>query len=125
MAAGSTARLALSLACVVAGIGVVGQSHHHHVHRGEDGESVFFLRSSGQLTSQKQLHRTASGDWICNGRPLPDPIIVVGTDGSGTRVIAKFLALTNVTMLVERSVYSQMDVDGSSAGTHSTVPFST
>lgn len=53
-------------------------------------------------------------------RPLAPPVVVVGTDGSGTRVIAKFLALTNVSVLVERGVYSQMDVDGTSAGVHFT-----
>lgn len=53
-------------------------------------------------------------------RPPPPPVVVVGTDGSGTRVIAKFLALTNVSVLVERGVYGQMDVDGTSAGVHFT-----
>lgn len=50
---------------------------------------------------------------------LDDPIIVVGTDGSGTRVVAKFLSMLNVTVLVEKSVASQMDVDGQIAGVSS------
>lgn len=51
---------------------------------------------------------------------VDDPVVIVGSDGSGTRVVAKFLAMLNVTMMVERSVYSQMDVDGTSAGVHFT-----
>lgn len=58
------------------------------------------------------------GNWKCpDGMILPDPIVVVGTDGSGTRVVAKLLAMLNSTVLVERAVYSQMDVDGRAAGT--------
>ena len=62
---------------------------------------------------------TAQAHRWCD-RVVDNPVVIVGTDGSGTRVVAKFLAMLNVTMLVERSVYSQMDVDGTSAGVHFT-----
>jgi hypothetical protein len=60
---------------------------------------------------------TGKSNWYCeDGSLLPDPIVVVGTDGSGTRVVAKFLSMLGTTVLVERSVQSQMDVDGQIAG---------
>lgn len=48
------------------------------------------------------------------------PVVVVGTDGSGTRAVARFLSLVNITLLVEPNVYHQLDVDGSRAGLHFT-----
>lgn len=67
---------------------------------------------------------SSSSSWVCpyDGLALRDPIVVVGTDGSGTRVVAKLLALLNVTVLVERGVYGQMDVDGRVAKVHFTSP---
>ena len=50
-----------------------------------------------------------NGAWRCaDGSALPPPVVVVGSDGSGTRVVAKALSLMGVTMLVERSLYTQM-----------------
>ena len=96
-----------------------------------DGK-VWYLKSSRELKSLAV--QRPDGLWAC--RPggssgagtdgsggdfhLQDPIVVVGTDGSGTRAIAKFLALMNITLLVEQSVRGQLDVDGSRAGVHFT-----
>lgn len=52
--------------------------------------------------------------------PIADPIVVVGSDGSGTRVPSQALARMGVTLLVSSSVAYQMDVDGSSVNLHFT-----
>jgi hypothetical protein len=47
-------------------------------------------RSSGGVRGERAR-------WRCpGGRLLEDPVVVVGTDGSGTRVVAKLLSLLNV-----------------------------
>uniref|UniRef100_A0A7S2S7Y4 Uncharacterized protein n=1 Tax=Rhizochromulina marina TaxID=1034831 RepID=A0A7S2S7Y4_9STRA len=84
--------------------------------------SVWFLRPQAtpphSLDSEAQGHRTPCSS--SNPVQLPPPIVVVGTDGSGTRAVSKLLSMLNVTLLVERSVYHQLDVDGSKAGLHFT-----
>jgi hypothetical protein len=84
-------------------------------------ERVWFLRGVPQAQGGNK-QGGAPGGWICphDGQRLQDPIVVVGTDGSGTRVVAKLLALLNVTVLVETGVYGQMDVDGRVAQVHFT-----
>ena len=70
---------------------------------------------------QADATSAAHGAWRCaDGSALPPPVVVVGSDGSGTRVVAKALSLMGVTMLVERALYTQMDLDGSDAGVHFT-----
>ena len=88
---------------------------------------LWYLRSyGGDNRSPALARRESDGSWACynadSSPPLPlrDPVVVVGTDGSGTRAVAAFLALMNVTVLVEQSVRSQLDVDGSKAGVHFT-----
>lgn len=73
------------------------------------------------------LHEQSDGSWVCrlnssDGRtvPLRDPIIIVGSDGSGTRAVAKFLSQLDIIVLVEQSVQHQLDVDGAKAGVHFT-----
>ncbi len=79
------------------------------------GERVWFLRAQREPLDAAPL---PGGGWQCprGGARLLDPAIVVGTDGSGTRVVAKLLALLHTTVLVEKGVYGQMDVDGQAAG---------
>lgn len=87
-------------------------------------EDLWFLRPQPSPLSRVLRATDASGRdvWTCkeSGMVLPDPIIVLGTDGSGTRVLAKLLAKSGVRMLVERGVYGQMDVDGSRNHLHFT-----
>lgn len=82
-------------------------------------EHTFFV---GSECTKAVATKLPSGEWQCGDRgvALPPPVIVVGSDGSGTRVVAKALALSGVTMLVERGLYSQMDIDGSAANVHFT-----
>jgi len=56
----------------------------------------------------------------CENIKLSDPVVVVGSDGSGTRVPTKVLANLGVTILVEPAVESQMDVDGTRVDLHFT-----
>ena len=95
----------------------------------DTGERVWFVRhfDSSRTGSREDAaggagsNNGVGGGWRCpDGRLLEDPVVVVGTDGSGTRVVAKLLAKLNVTVLVERAVYGQMDVDGAAAGVHFT-----
>mmetsp|Transcript_12972 Transcript_12972/g.24045 ORF Transcript_12972/g.24045 Transcript_12972/m.24045 type:complete len:558 (-) Transcript_12972:447-2120(-) len=89
-------------------------------------EKVWFLRSVSAAQGggwASSPHGSSSTSWVCphDNQTLADPMVVVGTDGSGTRVVAKLLALLpGVTVLVERGVYGQMDVDGRVAQVHFT-----
>jgi len=60
------------------------------------------LDALGNATSVSNSSFDASGttaQWRCpDGRLLEDPTVIVGTDGSGTRVVAKLLSLLNVTV---------------------------
>ena len=93
-----------------------------------ESENVWFLRHTSMPeaaapVSSSSFLAPSTSSWVCpDGYPLPDPVVVVGTDGSGTRVVAKLLSLLNFTVLVERAVYGQMDVDGRAAGVHFTAP---
>ena len=88
--------------------------------RGDSGEKVWFLErlrapaqqaealedkleNAAAATSAFSGGRSSGGvrgesaRWRCpGGRLLEDPVVVVGTDGSGTRVVAKLLSLLNV-----------------------------
>ena len=87
----------------------LGQHPHEHV--------LYVNEECGRADATSAAH----GAWRCaDGSALPPPVVVVGSDGSGTRVVAKALSLMGVTMLVERALYTQMDLDGSDAGVHFT-----
>lgn len=82
--------------------------------RSDSGEQVWFLErlhASAQQATVDNLENATSGarfnvedsgahvQWRCpDGRLLEDPTVIVGTDGSGTRVVAKLLSLLNVTV---------------------------
>ena len=51
---------------------------------------------------------------------IEDPIILIGTDGSGTRVPTRALSKMGITILVDPEVSHQMDIDGSAVGVHFT-----
>ena len=74
----------------------LGQHPHEHV--------LYVNEECGRADATSR-----NGAWRCaDGSALPPPVVVVGSDGSGTRVVAKALSLMGVTMLVERSLYTQM-----------------
>jgi len=82
--------------------------------RSDSGEQVWFLErlhAPAQQATVDNLENATSGarsnvegsgadvQWCCpDGRLLEDPAVIVGTDGSGTRVVAKLLSLLNVTV---------------------------
>eukprot|EP00938_MAST-03A_sp_MAST-3A-sp1_P004649 g4649.t1 len=56
----------------------------------------------------------------CENMMIEDPIILIGTDGSGTRVPTRALSKMGITILVDPEVSHQMDIDGSAVGVHFT-----
>jgi len=85
---------------------------------------VMVIMRPGDLRDiDDDIHHVWSGgsveeDAMCEN--MMDPIILIGTDGSGTRVPTRALSKMGVSILVDPDVAHQMDIDGSEVGLHFT-----
>jgi len=83
---------------------------------------VMVIMRPGDLRDiDDDIHHVWSGgsveeDAMCEN--MMDPIILIGTDGSGTRVPTRALSKMGVSILVDPDVAHQMDIDGSEVGLH-------
>ena len=115
------------------GVGARAVSGRRRLLAADAGERAWFLRPvAPSRRGLPPVAPLASGGWACAGpqqqqqqqqqdkRPLRGPVVVVGTDCSGKRVVAKLLAHLSITVIVKSGVYGQMDVDGAAAGVHFT-----